>query len=132
MIETNWNTSTVDIKLDLLRAVDRMNEAKRDSDKLYTYIYLTQAAWDHIKPHVVKPEATQFGIMLFGIPVKVFPTIVQLIAEPQTENENVLAVDFSVDRLVKINLAGIRAITLSYSLQDGPLPWQQQKQSDHQ
>lgn len=129
---SNWTTTTADIKLDLLKAVARMNEARRDSDKLYSGIYLTQAAWDYIKPHVVQPEATQFGIMLFGLPIKVFPTIVQLIAEPPTENENILAVDFSIDRLVKINLPGIRAITLSYSLTDGPLPWQQQKQSDHQ
>lgn len=132
MIETNWTTTTADIKLDLLKAVARMNEVRRDSDKLYSGIYLTQAAWDHIKPHVVKPEATQFGIMLFGLPIKVFPTIVQLIAEPQTENENILAIDFFDNKLLQINLAGIRAITLSYSLQDGPLPWQQQKQSDHQ
>jgi hypothetical protein len=116
MIETRWCTvGSNNIKEDLQTAVKKMEEVRKNT-KLYTHIYMTQSAWEYIKPCLVKPEPIQLGMMLYGLPLKVFSSIVDLMAEPTVKDENILAVDFFDSKLVQLDLSAIRGLISSYSL----------------
>jgi hypothetical protein len=116
----NWAASTgsIDIKKSMLETLNKMESLQRGVQ--FNVIHMTQPAWDFIKPHVVNPHPMQIGLMLYGFPLKVFPTIVELVHEPQFQYELVLAIDFADNKLVQLDLTAIRNLASQYSLTNKP------------
>jgi hypothetical protein len=120
----NWTTSAepIDIKKSLRDAVEKMNEVRNNTAMNFTHVHFTQAAWDYVKNSGVAifneptPEST-----IYGLPMKVFPSIVDLFCHTQSKGDRVLAVDVVENKLMQIDIEGLRSFNSSYIATTTPI-----------
>lgn len=121
--KASWGEGPGDIKQTLIDVTKKIQEIRERYDH-YTHIHMTSAAWKFVTCSGGLYRELDAGSTLYGLPFKLFPTLVDLVAHKSSPQDKILAVDYVDGKLIQLNLEAIRSLKSSYMKTATPIELQ--------